>query len=74
MSPVAFAYETLTFTLRAEQILKTFECKVLTVIPEANRDVAKEEWRKLHHKEIYNILFSTRTISRANKYQRMRLG
>jgi hypothetical protein len=52
-------------------MLRVFENRVLRRIFGPNRDEVKEEWRKLHNKEL-NGPYSSPNIVRVIKWRRMR--
>jgi hypothetical protein len=68
---VLYGRETWSLTLREEHIPKVFENRVLWRIFGPRRDEVTGEWRKLHNEELHD-LYSSPSISRIIKSQRMR--
>jgi hypothetical protein len=50
-----YGCEILCLTLREEHWLRVFENGVLRKIFGSQRDEVKEEWRRLHKKELYDL-------------------
>jgi hypothetical protein len=57
--------------LREERRLRVFENRVLRRTFGAKRDEVREDWRKLHNKEL-NDVYSSPSIRRVIKLRRMR--
>jgi hypothetical protein len=70
---VCFFYEceTWSFTLKEERRLRALENRVLSGIFGPKRDEVKEEWRRLHNEELYD-LYCSPNIFRVIKSRRMR--
>jgi hypothetical protein len=68
---VLYGCETWSLILREEHILRVFENKVLRRIFGPKRDGVMGGWRKQHKEELHN-LYSSSSIIRINKPQRMR--
>jgi hypothetical protein len=58
-------------TLREEHRLRVFENSVLGKIFGSNREEVREEWRRLHNEEPFD-LYSSPNITRVMKSRRMR--
>ena len=69
--PVYYGCEIRSPTLREERRSRVFENKVLRRIFGPNSDEVREEWRKIHNKEL-NDLYSSHNIVRGIKSRRVR--
>jgi len=65
-----YGCETWSLTLREENRLRVFENRVLRGIFGPKRKEAREEWRKLHKEELYD-LYSSPNTARVIKSRRM---
>jgi hypothetical protein len=62
---VLYGCETWSLTLRQEHGLRVFENRVPRAIFDAKRDKVREEWRRLHNGELYDLwaMFLTKYVS-----------
>ena len=56
--PIVYGCETWSLTLRDEHTLRVFEDRVLRKIFRNKRDEVAGEYRRLHHKELYDLYSS----------------
>jgi hypothetical protein len=68
---VLYGCETWSLTLREECRLRVFENRVLRRIVGPKKDEEREEWRRLHKKELH-ALYSSPNIIRVIKSRRLR--
>jgi hypothetical protein len=68
---VSYGCESWSLTLREECRLRVFENKVLGRIFGPKRDEVREEWRRLHTKELH-ALYSLPNIIRVIKSRRLK--
>ena len=71
MPVILYGCETWSFTLREECRLRVSENRVLRRIFGPKRDEVTEEWRKLHHEDLFD-LYSSPNIVQVIKSRRRR--
>jgi hypothetical protein len=71
LPPVSYGREIWSITLRVQQSLWAFETRVLWKIFGPKQQVVKQDWRKVHNKDLH-YLCSLPNIVRVIKSKRMR--
>jgi hypothetical protein len=53
-----YGYETWSFTLRQEHMLRVFKKRLLRSICRPKREEVTEEWRRLHNEKLCDLYYS----------------